>query len=211
MEADFEGGRLTADGGLLLLREVDRRLGLLDAIDAVIPDPRDPRYIIHTQRELLAQRVFAIAAGYEDVQKLYPGLEDRRLIYETIRRMIGTVVTDLVENTRANIEAAAPQSIDDVRTAGRVLVAFSDEVYEQHISLKRFLQKHLYSHEKKLEMTRRAQKIVRELFDLYSADTSLLPAEFAGRTNTERPPDSDPAGITTRPRMELSAPGPASG
>ena len=132
-----------------------------------------------TLEQLQVQPLFA--AGYEEVQRLYPGLEDRRLIYETIRRMIGTVVTDLIENTRANIEAAAPQSIGDVRTAGRVLVAFSDEVYQQHVSLKRFLQKHLYSHEKKLEMTRRAQRIVRELFDLYSADVALLPAEFAGR------------------------------
>jgi dGTPase len=132
-----------------------------------------------TLEQLRDQPLFA--AGYEDVQKLHPGLEDRRLIYETIRRMIGMVVTDLIENSRANIEAAGPQSIDDVRTAGRVLVAFSAEVYEQHVSLKRFLQKHLYSHEKKLEMTRRAQKIVRELFDLYSADVSLLPAEFAAR------------------------------
>ncbi len=132
-----------------------------------------------TLEQLQDQPLFA--AGYDDVQKLHPGLEDRRLIYETIRRMIGMVVTDLIENTRANIEAAAPQSIDDVRAAGKVLVAFSDEVYEQHVSLKRFLQKHLYSHEKKLDMTRRAQRIVRELFDLYSADVSLLPAEFAGR------------------------------
>lgn len=63
---DFEGGRLTSDGGLLVLREVDRRIGLLDAVNAAIPDPRDPRYTIHDQRELLAQRIFAIAAGYED-------------------------------------------------------------------------------------------------------------------------------------------------
>ncbi len=64
--ADFEGGRLTSDGGLLVLREVDRRLGLLDAVNEAIPDPRDVRYITHEQRELLAQRIFAIAAGYED-------------------------------------------------------------------------------------------------------------------------------------------------
>lgn len=63
---DFAGGWLTSDAGLLLLREVDRRLGLLDAINAVIPDPRDPRFTIHEQRELLAQRIMALAAGYED-------------------------------------------------------------------------------------------------------------------------------------------------
>ena len=65
--ADFNGGRLTTDAGVLLLREVDRRIGLIDAINDCLPDPRDPRYIIHEQREMLAQRIFSIALGYEDV------------------------------------------------------------------------------------------------------------------------------------------------
>lgn len=66
MEVDFEGGRLTTDAGLLLLQEVDRQVGLLDGVNQAIPDPRDPRYITHEQRELLAQRILGIAAGYED-------------------------------------------------------------------------------------------------------------------------------------------------
>lgn len=65
--ADFQGGRLTSDAGVLLLREVDRRIGLLDAIDDCIPDPRDVRYVTHSQRSLLAQRIFALALGYEDL------------------------------------------------------------------------------------------------------------------------------------------------
>src|SRR5262245_2649523 len=65
--ADFAGGALTSDAGALLLREVDRRLGLLDALDRAIPDPRDPDAITHAQRTLLAQRVFGIALGYEDL------------------------------------------------------------------------------------------------------------------------------------------------
>ena len=66
VEADFSGGRLTSNAGLLLLREVDRHLGLLDAVNEAIPDPRNPVAITHEQRELLAQRVMALAAGYED-------------------------------------------------------------------------------------------------------------------------------------------------
>lgn len=65
--ADFLGGRLTSDAGALLLREVDRRLGLLDAIDQAIPDPRDPRYTVHDQRAMLAQRIMSLALGYEDL------------------------------------------------------------------------------------------------------------------------------------------------
>jgi hypothetical protein len=67
VEADFSGGALTTDAGALLLREADKRLGLLDALDHCLPDPRDPALITHPQRALLAQRVFGIAAGYEDL------------------------------------------------------------------------------------------------------------------------------------------------
>jgi hypothetical protein len=63
----FDGGRLTTDAGVLLLREVDRKIGLLDGINACLPDPRDPRFIQHEQREMLAQRIFSIALGYEDL------------------------------------------------------------------------------------------------------------------------------------------------
>ena len=66
VEVDFDGGTLTSDGGLLLLREVDKRLGLIDRIDQVIPDPRDPLYTAHPQAEILTSRIFGIAAGYED-------------------------------------------------------------------------------------------------------------------------------------------------
>jgi hypothetical protein len=65
--ADFQGGRLTTDAGALLLREVERPLGLFNALDAAIPDPRQPELIIHGQRTILAQRITAIALGYEDL------------------------------------------------------------------------------------------------------------------------------------------------
>jgi hypothetical protein len=65
--ADFHGGRLTTDAGALLLREVAERTGLFRDLDAVIPDPRHPVFIIHEQQALLAQRITAIALGYEDL------------------------------------------------------------------------------------------------------------------------------------------------
>ncbi len=65
--ADFQGGRLTTDGGVLLLREAARTLGLFEALNAVIPDPREPALIIHDQDAMLAQRIMAIALGYEDL------------------------------------------------------------------------------------------------------------------------------------------------
>ena len=116
---------------------------------------------------------------YDEVHRRYPELEDRRLIYEVIRRMIGAVVSDLIEETRRRLTAAAPKSIDDVRDAGKPLVSMSDEVYEQHLSLKRFLHQHLYSHEKKLAMTLEAQAMIRDLFTVYMNDVGQMSPQFA--------------------------------
>ena len=116
---------------------------------------------------------------YIEVADRYPGLEDRRLIYEVIRRMINTVVTDLIDTTRQNIAAAAPTSIDDVRRAGQRLVGFSPAIEAEHSGLKRFLHAYLYSHEQKLDMTHRVQGVLKDLFDLYMDDIKLMPGEFA--------------------------------
>jgi dGTPase len=132
-----------------------------------------------TLEQLRGQTLFA--THYDEVEQLYPRLEDRRLIYEVIRRMIGAVVTDLIEETGRRLEAARVDSIDAVRDAGGPLVMMSPGIHEQHVALKRFLNRHLYGHEQKLEMTRRAQQIVEDLFEAYSGDLSFLPPDFAAR------------------------------
>jgi len=66
VRADFTGGEISSDLGALVLAAVDRRIGLMDRLTSAIADSRDPRYITHTLRELLTQRVFQIASGYED-------------------------------------------------------------------------------------------------------------------------------------------------
>lgn len=65
--ADFHGGQLTTDAGALLLREVANSTGLFQALNAVIPDPRNPLLTTHDQHTLIAQRIIAIALGYEDL------------------------------------------------------------------------------------------------------------------------------------------------
>ncbi len=67
IQADFAGGKLTSDAGAALLREVDRRIGLIDALADCIVDPRQPSKITHDLRTMLAQRILAMAMGYEDL------------------------------------------------------------------------------------------------------------------------------------------------
>lgn len=67
VEAEFSGGEVTSDGGVLLLRQVDRRLGLTAAVDRALIDPRDPERITHSQLSLLRQRIYGLCLGYEDL------------------------------------------------------------------------------------------------------------------------------------------------
>ena len=66
VDVDCKGGTITTDAGLLLLRELDRKLDLIRRIDKAVPDPRDQRYVTHKQRQMLTSQIFGIAAGYED-------------------------------------------------------------------------------------------------------------------------------------------------
>ena len=118
---------------------------------------------------------------HDAVTARYPQLDDRRLIYEIIRRMIDRLVTDLIENTHAGLERLKPATIEDVRAQPEPIVRFSDEVFEQHIQLKRFLNRNLYRHDKVRIMTDKAKVTVRELFDRYMQAPGQMAPEFSKR------------------------------
>ena len=65
--AEFSGARLTTEGGSLLLRQADRKIGLLRRIAACFTDYRQPERIEHRLEEMLAQRIYGLALGYEDL------------------------------------------------------------------------------------------------------------------------------------------------
>ena len=183
--------RNARDLGDLGLRFLDRKQPGLEAqianlADAIAYNNHDVddgfRAGLISLEQLREQTLFD--EQYREVRGQYPDLEDRRLIYEIIRRMINLVVTNLIATTQANIDAAAPRSIEDVRNHDGPLVTFSDDIYQQHTELKRFLNKALYQHEKVREMTVKAQAMIDDLFHRYLAAPTEMPAEFADRSRS---------------------------
>ena len=67
VEANFDGGDVSSEGGVLLVRTLERRLGLIDAVARVLVDARDPQRIEHTLGDMLRRRVFGLVQGYEDL------------------------------------------------------------------------------------------------------------------------------------------------
>ena len=113
-----------------------------------------------------------------EVSGRYPDLEDSRLIHETIRRMIDTMVTDLLQETGRRIAEHRPDSAAAVRHLGRPLVAFSEEMRENDRALRLFLFQRMYRHYKVNRMTAKAKRVVRELFEQYLDRPDCLPQEW---------------------------------
>lgn len=121
-----------------------------------------------------------------DVKNHYPQIEGRRLIHETIRRMINSQVQDLCQQSSQNISDANPEGIDEVRKAG-ALIAFSPEMQQQQLELKQFLRNKLYRHYRVNRMSSKAQRIIRDLFAAFHDDPMLMPDEFQMRAKVEKP------------------------
>jgi dGTPase len=132
-----------------------------------------------TEAELYAVELFR--RHHAAVVRRYPLAGRRPVIQETIRAMINEVVTDLVENTAANLKRARLREPDDVRRAGRGLVALSPAMAGQHLELKRFLRRKLYAHTRVKRATGAAQRQLKALFRHYLRHPKALPREHAAR------------------------------
>lgn len=118
-----------------------------------------------------------VAMHLQEVRRLYPDLPERRVVHETVRRMINTLVTDLIRQSERNIIEQKPATLEDVRGAA-AMIAFSPEVNEQQRALKSFLHTHLYRHYRVMRTSVKAQRIIGDLFDVFMADSRLLPPQF---------------------------------
>jgi len=127
-----------------------------------------------------------VARHSAEVTYRFPNIGERRAVHETVRRMINTLVVDLIEETRRRIAVAAPQSVDDVRGAAP-LAGFSPQTLTEAEALKKFLREHLYRHPEVMRMTAKSRRIVRELFDAFHQEPGLLPADHQARAAEHGP------------------------
>jgi len=121
--------------------------------------------------------VSIFARHFETARAAYPEIMGRRLIHETVRRMINSQVIDLTQQSLCNIRSAMPKDIDEARTSPP-LIAFSPEMREAQRELKQFLRTRLYQHYKVTRMSVKARRIVSDLFHAFTQDSRLLPAQF---------------------------------
>jgi len=143
------------------------RAGLID-LDAVLAQP-------------------LVAEGWADVSTRYPDLPRRKLVPELIREQIGRMVRDLLEATRARLAEVRPASVEEVRSAGRPFVGFSDAMAAEERAFKRFMYATLYHSPHQLGVAERARGIVAGLAAAYGADPALLPEGWRAALPADEP------------------------
>ena len=143
------------------------------------------------------QEVVLFNAYMVKVQDEFPALTGRRLLYESIRRMLSDQVYDVMDSTRAALQEHAPASVDDVRRSPP-LVRFSPGMRAASTELKQFLMQSLYRHPQVLQTTDWARQVVRELFDAYMQKPSAMPEQHVKRADLPRAVADYIAGMTDR-------------
>ncbi len=112
------------------------------------------------------------------VLKAYPGIEMQRTVHETVRRVLGGMVADVLQETQRRAKRLQPKSAQAVRELGQVLVSFSEQMREKNRMLQSFLNERMYRHERVNDIMARAQRVVRDLFEAYLNDPNLLPPNW---------------------------------
>lgn len=147
----------------------------------------DIAYICHDLEDGITAQMFTceelkelilVGEFVADLQKQYPDVEDSRIIYEAGRKLIHYFVHDLLEQTEANINKYNIKTVEDVRSLGQQLVAFSDEVVDQIRIIKEFLTEKVYKHPKVAKVNFQCHNIVKGLFSIYTEDPNLLPTSW---------------------------------
>jgi len=203
--ANAEHLELTEPGGVGR-RFIDRTQPSLEAqlcnlADAIAYNAHDiddgVRSGLITIEQLLQVELFA--HYHQQTLTQYPGLSEkpRRLLYETIRRMLSDQVYDVIDSTRQAVAVSGVSTLDEARLAGP-LVAFSAEMKSRSSELKKFLFVHLYRHPQVMHTTGQAQQVVHELFAAYVAQPSEMTADFATNTDLYRSVADYIAGMTDR-------------
>lgn len=129
------------------------------------------------------EEVEKIAKIFHEVRKKYPDIDDPRLAHEMIRRLINRMVTDLIKQTSANLIEYNIKTVDDIRSLGKPLVFFSDEMQEANLAIKAFLMKNMYRHYKVNRMASKAGRVVAELFEFFLAEPECLPDAWRNLTD----------------------------
>ena len=116
--------------------------------------------------------------AFEEVDRLYPGLEKMRRRHEALRRVFGRMVEDVIAVAQGRLEAAQPKSVDEIRGMGTTIIRFSKPLYQELKAIRSFLFTRMYRAPSVVVMRKEVTEVVNGLFPLFLSRPELLPEEW---------------------------------
>ncbi len=128
--------------------------------------------------------------AFDEVDRLYPGLDRMRRRHEALRRVFGRMVEDVIAVAQNRLAAAQPKSVEEIRHLGTTVIRFSKPLYQELKAIRSFLFTRMYRAPTVMAERARVTRVIYGLFPLYMAQPGLLPAEWrqdveAARTETD--------------------------
>jgi dGTPase len=116
--------------------------------------------------------------AFEEVDRLYPGLEKMRRRHEALRRVFGRMVEDVIAVARGRLDSAQPKSVDEIRAMGTTMIRFSKPLYQELKAIRSFLFTRMYRAPSVVVMRNEVTEVVNALFPLFLSRPELLPQEW---------------------------------
>ena len=116
--------------------------------------------------------------AFEEVDRLYPGLEKMRRRHEALRRVFGRMVEDVIAVARGRLDSAQPKSVDEIRAMGTTMIRFSKPLYQELKAIRSFLFTRMYRAPSVVVMRNEVTEVVNGLFPLFLSRPELLPQEW---------------------------------
>jgi dGTPase len=135
--------------------------------------------------DLLRAEVPAFREAYADIDRRYPQGRRKLKFNEALKHLLDRLATDLIENTRHEVQASGVETVEDVRRYPKRLVGFSAGVERQDAALKRFLHTHVYSNRAIAEDRDRSVTALDALFRFFMDDPKRMPKQYAELAETE--------------------------
>ncbi len=170
------------------LRQPPLEAQLIDLVDEIAYNHHDIDDGLSSgllEADALAEAVPLFGEPLRRARARWPQADPRRVRTVALRGLINVLVTDLIESTGSNVEAAGIATLENVRDAGRLLAGLSTAVHAQNRALKTYLRTHLYEHHRIERMKDKARRVLRALVERYEANPRLLPDDARRRTEVE--------------------------
>jgi dGTPase len=185
---DYDAAQFPQLGEYLLELRPPLEAQLIDSVDEIAYNTADLDDALEAELldlDTLREEVPLFGEAYQSVERAYPGGREKLKFNETLKHLLDSLATDLIEATAQRVHASRAESSDDIRRAPKRLAGFSEALARRNAELKLFLRQRIYEHPAITEGRDRSVRCLEELFGYYFSVPGTMPSAYEELTHNQ--------------------------